>query len=173
MKSRKEYQEQDVVRVLGRWGDRKPSYSVAQQEKRRSAFLSTGLALLGGTGKVIAAGKHAADASMTMGTKIALGILSTAILAVGSYVGVILYTNLISPIDRTPTLTATLPASNEPMPGQVTAFPNGTPTVSATATFVPTVTSISETASAESDPTNSGLHLGQTPHPRPTKKPKP
>jgi hypothetical protein len=195
----RELREQDIVNLLGRWKDRKYPYPSAMQEKRRAAFLASAAALLIGglkaglAAKSLSASAHGSAAPMTAGMKITLGILSTAIIGVSSYVGVILYNErdtLIDLLRGEPTATLSIAAPTSASGGataastpSLTATP--TPTTSATALSEATPTQNNYQPVASSTPlppatltkpvatsTKPGLHVGQTKTPKPTKTPK-
>lgn len=192
MKNRKELHDQDVIRLLERWGERTVAYPPSLQSKRRSAFLAAGASFLAlgvskahSLAKSLSAGRHAAEAPMTVGMKITIGFLSTLILAVGTYLGVTIYDELRVE-DGTATPTAAI-ATSTPLPndfgqatpsGTLTATPSPTGTLSTVptqgggSTGAPnaTPTSIGPT------PTKPGYHYGQTKTPKPpreTKTPRP
>lgn len=191
----RKFNDKEIVDLLGRWNRQDPEYPSASREKRRAAFLASAASLLvGGLAKASLTGKSAsalghASAPMTTGMKIAIGILSTSILAVGSYVGVLIYNERETLIDLfrggnastqtaviptnslfnptgtpvpsfTPTGTVTLPSSLSATPMPA---PEGTPTPQ----ILPTSTPIPP------KPTDNGNHYGQTktPKPKPTSKP--
>ena len=201
MSNKKVFREQDIIRLLEHWRSRNYPYSSVFQSKRRSAFLAAGASfLLHGAGgairKSVSRVGHA-DAPMTIGMKITLGVLYTVILVSSLYLGLTYYKDIVAWIDRmqgrpTPTLVAPLPGSYLPEPdlGTITIIP--TITVSPTGTLTPTpiptmsnqpkqpTTYISTptspgqpTRTAISTPTKPGWHHGQTKTPQPTKPPKP
>jgi hypothetical protein len=201
MSNKKVFREQDIIRLLEHWRSRNYPYSSVFQSKRRSAFLAAGASfLLHGAGgairKSVSRAGHA-DAPMTIGMKITLGVLYTVILASSLYLGLTYYKDIVAWIDRmqsrpTPTLVAPLPGAylTEPNLGTITIIP--TITVSPTGTLTPTpipttsnqpkqpTTYISTptspgqpTRTAMSTPTKPGWHYGKTKTPKPTKPPKP
>lgn len=207
MSRNRELSEQDIIRLLGRWKERSYPYPAGMKEKRRSAFLAAASALLagglaGGLAKATLAGKsistsgggHAATAPMTAGMKVTLGILSTVIIAVSSYLGVVIYNERDTLIDflfgkGTPTPIMVVPTNSASSPngsaGTPTSSPTATPTPSVTMspTFPPTTSpgqnfvaspTVAPSATPIPPPTSTkpGLHVGQTRTPKPTKTPK-
>jgi hypothetical protein len=177
--------EQDVIRLLKRWGGRKYPYSADLQSKRRSAFLAVGASmLLAGAGKIGISGKsssmagHAAEIPMTIATKVTLGVLSTVILGLSSYLGVIVYENRDAIRDfiqgDIPTLVqeSPVPSSTESPFITSTLLSSETPTPTPTGTLLVTGTPEGPNAqggiatSAEPGPTKPGLHIGQTKTPK-------
>jgi len=192
----KVFSERDVIRLLNHWKERKYPYSTVLQSKRRSAFLAAGASLLlHGAGKAIGRpGSSAghADVPMTIGMKITLGILTTAILAISTYLGLTYYEDIVTWIDQmqggsTPTLVvpSPVPYSTEPngtISPTITVSPTGTATpIPAESTsggsnqpiVIGTPTSPAQPTPIINTPTKPGNHYGQTRTPKPTKTPKP
>jgi hypothetical protein len=187
------FHEQDVIRLLNRWKGREYPYPSDLQSKRRSAFLAAGASfLLHGAGKAI--GKSVsraghADAPMTIGMKITLGVLSTVILAQIAYLGLTYYKDIVAWINRmqgnpTPSLVvpSPVPYSTEPNLGTITPTFTVSPTATATPTPIPTESTnwwgIQPTATISTPTisiptisipteTNPGHHYGQTKTPKP------
>lgn len=189
--NKKAFQEQDIIRLLNRWGKRGFVYPSKLQSKRRSAFLAAGASLLlhgagkgGGTsgGESLSATSHGAAVPMAAATKVTLGILSTVILGLSSYVGAIVYENRDAIRDfirgEIPTLVQESPT---PLPTGTAIFTptliTETPTPSPTGTLgiigiTGTVENQDGGATPQSTPTKPGLHIGQTKTPKPVKTPK-
>jgi hypothetical protein len=184
--SKKIFSEQDVIRLLNHWKERKYPYSSVLQSKRRSAFLAASASLLlYGAGKAI--GKSVswaghADVPMTIGMKITLGILTTAILAISTYLGLTYYEDIVTLIDQmqgdsTPTLVvpSPVPYSTEPNLGTISPTITGSPTSTITSTPIPAVSTNGggNQPIATSTPTKPGNHYGQTKTPKPKRTPLP
>lgn len=192
MKDRKELSEQDIIRLFDRWKGRNYPYSSALQSKRRTAFLAAGAALLSGIGKAALAGKagaagksmfaasHAAGVPMTVGTKIILGVLSAAILALGSYVGVIIYEEqetrreiLQGGVTATPAMVIPTPPASDLELSSPPTLQTGAAASAVTGTPMPTGTAAGPDApdTANPNPTKPGRRVGHTPRPQRTPKP--
>jgi hypothetical protein len=190
--NKKAFQEQDIIRLLNRWGKRGYVYSPDLQSKRRSAFLAAGASLLlhgagkgGGStsgGESLSAASHAAAVPMAAATKVTLGILSTVILGLSSYVGAIVYENrdVIRDFIRGE-ISTLVQESPTPLPTDTAIYTpilmTETPTPSPTGTLeiigiTGTVENQNGGATPQSTPTKPGLHLGQTKTPKPVKTPK-
>jgi hypothetical protein len=187
MNNKPELQEKDIIDQLKRWKQTESSYPEALKEKRRTAFLAL-IPAIPPLGKLPTPGKPSpghlppgADLPMTMSMKIVLGVLSTTILVLTTYVGNTLYRNwdaVVEYLNGTPTSISQSSPSLHPTASNLT-----TPLVSQSSTPVPTATptlGASPTVGAglasngTPQPTsNPGNHYGQTKTPRPTKTPQP
>jgi hypothetical protein len=178
------FHKQDIIRLLERWGTYIYPYPQALQSKRRSEFLAAGAAfLLHGAGKAMGKSRSRAghaDAPMTSGMKIIIGVLYTAILTSSLYLGLTYYEDIATWIDRlrstpTPTLLVPLPAQYSTNIPTITT----TPTTPPTSTPMPTASDLSEPPNSintpvpntpvPNTPTNPGHHYGQTKTPKPGK----
>ncbi len=146
MSSKKIFFEQDIIRLLNHWKERKYPYPSDLQSKRRAAFLAVGTSLLlhgagEAIGKSVSWAGHA-DAPMTIGMKITLGILSTTIFAISTYLGLTYYEDIVTWIDRmqgepTPSLVVPSPELNL---GTISPTITGSPTGTVTSTPIPAET---------------------------------
>lgn len=169
-----ELQEQDVTRLLERIKERETSYPPEMQQKRREAFLALGAIGLSGAGLGETAGGVAqtATAPMTIGMKVTLGILSTMIVALSTYLGVALYENrdALRDLLQGGSPTAVL-VSPPPSVKTADATPDflatGTPNQTATPTITPMPTLPGGENGYPVTATKPGWHYGQTKTPRP------
>ena len=179
---KKDIREEDVIHLLERLKGQESAYPSALQEQRRAAFLALGVVSLPhGAGLGHIAGEaaaptgQAASLPMTLGMKITLGLLSTAIVGLSTYLGMTVYENRDALRDLlhggTPTIALISPPPN---PSGTPAFatpaflstgtPTGTPTPPGTL-----VSSTPEEINPVATPTKPGWHYGQTRTPKPKK----
>jgi hypothetical protein len=176
----KNYHDEDVIRLLKELKTRDSAYPAGLHEKRRTALLAlvfslhagkAGLTKLAGTSAAHGSG---AAAPLTLGMKVTLTVLSTAIVGLSTYLGVTLYDNrdalrnLWGGGSPTPTLVSSA-APSGPQTSVSTPLPTATPiwTVTVTPTPVISATPESNPNTVGGTPTKPGLRYGNTKTPRP------
>jgi hypothetical protein len=178
-------QDQEIVELLGRLKDTGPEYPPRMFAARRAAVLAALAALpIGGAIAISLFSKLAAVVkSMSVVDKIVLGLEVAAITGVTAYGATAAYIYrdeleaLLFPEPTVVNTSTSIPTELSPVP-VIPAFgetPSGTPTLTPaptgtiylTDTNVPTGDQVPQATPADPEPTNPGLHLGNTKTPRP------
>ena len=179
MTGKRPLNDQDVVKLIGRLKSTRSEYPADLKSKRRTLFLNSAIggAFLG-VPKAFAAG-HAVEAPMSTAMKVAIGFLTTSAIAVSASLGVLVYENRAALgnllTGKTPTVVYSSPnpiSTSTQVTSPESEIPSPTPELTPTPTL--TLTSTLETQPVQQNATpvpngNPGRHLGQTPHPNPTK----
>lgn len=178
---KKDYQDQDVIRLLERLKERESAYPTGLQEKRREAYLALGASALTlhvgldhVAGEALSQAGHAANLPMTLGMKLTLGFLSTAIVGLSTYLGITVYENRDALRDflqgGSPTAVWVSPSPSPSIIQNQVSTPTFLSTSTPIATPSPTGTILPPEpgeAGPNATPTKPGWHYGQTKTPKP------
>ena len=177
MTRKRSLKDKDIVNLLGQLKSARSEYPAELKSRRRALFLgSIAGGMLPGAASHVKL-PHGAEAPLSAGMKVAIGVLTTAAIAVTASLGVLAYQNRAILADRlfgrTPNsvYSGPIPASTSllaPMDSPTSSpVPELTPSTTATVTPDPDDTPAANTTIPNNGPAdnNPGRHLGQTPHP--------